>query len=560
MPSPQSLACLALVLMTSPVFSQQGPKIEPGKNGFLLEHEPIGTGTAFTVCYSPDGKLVVGAHAKRIFVWNAKSGKLQRSWKCEDSVRNLAFSPDGKLLAGCDFNYGGPKQKIVYLWEFITGKEIWSQKGGLGGWGIQFSPNGQIIMIKQGMSNRIRTWSVQTGQLMFPKYYGKHEEFFRGLCVSPKDKSIAFSPNGKSLYFWDADKKKVVNKELSGATRYDVIPLTFSPDGLLLFTQRGAYDVKTQRHLFDIYIQYPPAFSPDGRYFAQPSLTNCLICETITGKVVHVLKGHNVIVRFVEFAADGKTLVSMSQPPPTSVPTVRPLLERCTRFWDVESGKEIEDFDGPVYNQPYIIDVSPDGKDFAASYWGAVGIWKIPERKERKERKVQLSDETMSKLWAVLLGKDANASFRAIRSFARDPERTLPFFRKRLKPTTKQQVEKWLQALKDDNFARRSKATVELQAVPSTFHSRLRQVAERTESVEVRKRLLTILAGTKKEVHPLQQSAVIRLVRVIEVLERIGNDEAVEILQRFSQDAEGRPETIHARRSLRRLKSKNSNG
>jgi len=68
---------------------------------------------------SPDGKIVVTAGGKSIWLWEAVTGKLLRHFKSRAPSYGLAYAPDGKtLLAG-----EGP---IVVVWD-ITGLELAAQ-------------------------------------------------------------------------------------------------------------------------------------------------------------------------------------------------------------------------------------------------------------------------------------------------------------------------------------------------------------------------------------------------------------------------------------------------
>src|SRR5262249_8373806 len=73
----------------------------------------------FDAALSPDGKLLASAGAGRgVCIWDAATGKELRSFlpKWNQHVHYIAFSPDGKLLAGSD----GP----VHLWDVATGEEL----------------------------------------------------------------------------------------------------------------------------------------------------------------------------------------------------------------------------------------------------------------------------------------------------------------------------------------------------------------------------------------------------------------------------------------------------
>src|SRR5262245_62148243 len=54
-----------------------------------------------SVCFSPDGtRLASGSRDETVRVWNARTGKEQRTLKGHtDTVTSVGFSPDGKRIA-----------------------------------------------------------------------------------------------------------------------------------------------------------------------------------------------------------------------------------------------------------------------------------------------------------------------------------------------------------------------------------------------------------------------------------------------------------------------------
>jgi WD40 repeat protein len=74
-----------------------------------------------SVACSPDGRHVAAGSRDYITrLWDIATGQLRFQWKddWQSDFVSLAFSPDGRHLLG-----GG--QRMMWLWEVATGKEIW---------------------------------------------------------------------------------------------------------------------------------------------------------------------------------------------------------------------------------------------------------------------------------------------------------------------------------------------------------------------------------------------------------------------------------------------------
>src|SRR5262245_36083584 len=66
-----------------------------------------------------------------------------RSFGLKESVRSLAFTPDGKVLAAAG---GDTEDFAIHLWDVASGREIGNLVGHSGiVWGAVFSPDGQML-------------------------------------------------------------------------------------------------------------------------------------------------------------------------------------------------------------------------------------------------------------------------------------------------------------------------------------------------------------------------------------------------------------------------------
>ena len=128
----------------------------------------------------------------------------------------------------------------------------------------------------------------------------------------------------------------------------EVRSVAYSPDGKYLAAGLGEgvriWDTTTNKEVLKLKVGrvHSVAYSPDGKYLAAGADSGQVwVWEVPAGKELHSLKGHTKSVFSVAFAPDGKRLASAG--------------DTTVRLWDLESGKEAEQFKTEV----------PTGKKFA---------------------------------------------------------------------------------------------------------------------------------------------------------------------------------------------------
>jgi hypothetical protein len=163
----------------------------------------------------------------------------------------------------------------------------------------------------------------------------------------------------------------------------------------------------------------------------------------------------------------------------------------------------------------------------------------------------------VEKLWIDLGSQDAATSHRVIDQLVARPARAVAFLEKHLRPISTPDpchVAGWLADLDSDDFATRERATQALEKACEVVESALLKELSRSSSLEARWRIKDLLARVRAErLFPSVER--IRVVRAVEVLERIGNEPARRILSALARGAWEAQLSLEARAALKRLET-----
>ncbi|NPV52946.1 MAG: WD40 repeat domain-containing protein [Firmicutes bacterium] len=228
------------------------------------------------------------------------------------AVEELAFSPDGKILAS------GSTDSTIILWDVATGNKIrtLSAKTRFSSFAPQsaFSPDGKILASVMGREALI-LWDIATGNKN--TLYESTATF--DVAFSPDGKAIANGSNDKGISLWDVQTGKKI-KTLKG-------------------------------HLGAL---YSVRFSPNGNTLAAASEDRSIVFWDVkTGNKVKTFKGHSAGLYSIAFSPDGKTLASAG-------------VDKSIILWDVTTGNRIKTIEG-LPRTVYDLAFSPDGKMLAAA-------------------------------------------------------------------------------------------------------------------------------------------------------------------------------------------------
>src|SRR5262249_16873152 len=130
------------------------------------------TGKVTTLAYSRDGRsLAVGSgregSAGEVRIYSILATGLPSDKPAQilvghqDAVLDVAWSPDGRVLATCGYD------RLIKLWDAATGKELRTLKDHSDSvYGVTFSPDGRLLA-SASADRAVKVWNVATGGRLY---------------------------------------------------------------------------------------------------------------------------------------------------------------------------------------------------------------------------------------------------------------------------------------------------------------------------------------------------------------------------------------------------------
>lgn len=277
----------------------------------------------YCVAVSPDGAwIATNSSSRALTIWGVDNGipsRFRRFVGHTGEIRSVAFNRDGtRVVTGSD-------DKSLRIWDFPGGKELLTLNGHQAEVTcVEFNRDGTRVL-SASKDKTIKVWDAQTG----------HE------IVSLEGHtntvtSAAFSPDGLKIVSGSWDKTARVWNVSSGKEELNLSKYSDSVTAV--------------------------AYRPDGVQFVTATNGEIMVCDTISGDVVHTLVGHTDFVKCVAFNVSGSLIVSGST-------------DNTLRTWDAESGVELQTLRGHTDRVECVAFTADQMRVVSGSYDRTMRIW-----------------------------------------------------------------------------------------------------------------------------------------------------------------------------------------
>jgi WD40 repeat protein len=357
---------------------------------------------AFSIAFSPDGKILFLGGNTTLSLWDAATGKFART--IEDCWgASMTLSADGKTLAAVGTN------TAIRVWDVASGRELHPDRGHEGPiCQVTFSPDSKRLLTA-GSDGTVRTWNAATGRetqrfsgigyaprmalsadgrllatgssfppkakwpiRLWDTATGKETRRIEGFEGAAQ--SLAFCPDGKTLAaftcqfypqdavvrIWDvATGKQQAQVDAPGRAGHSSAEVAFTPDGELLASTLGDNSIRfwvPANGQEETRVELPErsafhfALSPDGKKLAIATLnpSELHVLER-SGKAMFRILGP---VNGVTFSPDGRLLAGGSH-------------RGDVRIWSATTGKELHRLPGHGWFS--VVTFAPDGRHLATA-------------------------------------------------------------------------------------------------------------------------------------------------------------------------------------------------
>ncbi|WP_020468053.1 WD40 repeat domain-containing protein [Zavarzinella formosa] len=211
-------------------WAPDGKKLSSGSSDAAVKFTPLENvqdgvrpaGTLLSVAYSADGKtLVTGDDSGTLRLWDSESGRELKALAAGSQPLNaVAAAKDGRLAAGSDSGK-------VYVWAMAEEKpvELGTHKDAVRS--LAFSPDGKTLY-SGGADKAVNVWEAATGKLI--RTLSGHDGSVTTITFLPDGQTVVTGADDRHIKVWEAADGRLI-RTLDPDEDDDVLTVAVCPDG-----------------------------------------------------------------------------------------------------------------------------------------------------------------------------------------------------------------------------------------------------------------------------------------------------------------------------------------